>query len=85
MAIFNGIKRQLRSVIEWQNPHQGANFDDDTLKPVKRSADLAAKAQAAGATEPDYARPHKGAARNENGGTGMGLDSAKKNAIQDAL
>jgi|GEM_PF-3053860 len=85
MAIFNGIKRQLRSIIEWQNPHQGANFDDDTLKPIKRSTDLTVKAQAAAEAAPDHARPYKGAARNENGGTGMGLDSAKKNAIQDAL
>ncbi|TAL47653.1 MAG: hypothetical protein EPN89_08325 [Methylovulum sp.] len=85
MAIFDGIKRQLRSVIEWQNPHQGANFDDDTLKQASRSAALAVKAQVADAAVPDYARPYNGAARNENGGTGMGLDTAKKNAMLDAL
>jgi len=30
MAIFGGIKRQLRSVIEWQNPHPGALFQQWT-------------------------------------------------------
>jgi membrane protease subunit (stomatin/prohibitin family) len=30
MAIFDGIKRQLRSVIEWQNPHADALFQQWT-------------------------------------------------------
>lgn len=30
MAIFDGIKRQLRSVIEWQNPHPNALFEQWT-------------------------------------------------------
>jgi len=30
MAIFDGIKRQLRSVIEWENPHPNALFEQWT-------------------------------------------------------
>jgi len=30
MAIFDGIKRQLRSVIEWQSPHPNALFEQWT-------------------------------------------------------
>ena len=30
MAIFDGMKRQLRSVIEWQNPHPNALFEQWT-------------------------------------------------------
>lgn len=30
MALFDGLKRQLRSVIEWQNPHPNALFEQWT-------------------------------------------------------
>ena len=42
MAIFDGIKRQLRSVIEWQNPHPNALFEQwtDSGDEIKNASTL---------------------------------------------